>query len=107
MTTRKRDIYTPTPEEDAALTRAALEDPDFPDLTDADYARLRPAREVVPDLVEASRRRRGKQKTPVKEQVTLRLDPDVVAHFKGDDPKGWQVRLNQALRRAAFGEGTS
>ena len=45
------------------------------------------------------RRTRGKQRRPVKEQVTLRLDPDVIAHFKGDDPKGWQTRLNIALRQ--------
>lgn len=101
----KRDIHRPDPEEDAILTRAAQADDDFPDLSEAELARLRPAEEILPDLVQDARRRRGKQKAPVKEQVTLRLDLDVVAHFKGDDPKGWQIRLNQALRHAAFGEG--
>ena len=48
---------------------------------------------------EPARRTRGKQRRPTKEQVTLRLDPDVIAHFKGDDPKGWQTRLNTALRQ--------
>ena len=48
---------------------------------------------------EQPRRTRGKQRRPTKEQVTLRLDPDVIAHFKGDDPKGWQTRLNTALRQ--------
>lgn len=102
--TDKRDIHRPDAQEDAVLTQAAADDDAFPTLSEADFARLRPAQEVLPDLVQEARRRRGKQKTPTKEQVTLRLDPDVVAHFKGDDPKGWQRRLNQALRRAAFGD---
>jgi len=54
----------------------------------------------VSDLAtDPSRRTRGKQRRPTKQQVTLRLDPDVIAHFKGDDPKGWQIRLNTALRQ--------
>ncbi|HZP78797.1 MAG TPA: BrnA antitoxin family protein [Pseudolabrys sp.] len=34
-----------------------------------------------------------------KEQVTLRLDRDVIEHFQGGGP-GWQDRLNDVLRRA-------
>jgi uncharacterized protein (DUF4415 family) len=32
--------------------------------------------------------------------VTLRLDADVVAHFRAGGP-GWQTRANAALRKAA------
>ena len=35
-----------------------------------------------------------------KEQVTLRIDQDVLAHFQQDGP-GWQDRINAALRKAA------
>ena len=35
-----------------------------------------------------------------KENVTLRLDNDVLAHFQEDGP-GWQDRINVALRKAA------
>jgi uncharacterized protein (DUF4415 family) len=35
-----------------------------------------------------------------KEQVTLRLDRDVLDHFQKDGP-GWQERINAALRKAA------
>jgi uncharacterized protein (DUF4415 family) len=35
-----------------------------------------------------------------KEQVTLRIDRDVLAHFQ-DDGLGWQDRINAALRKAA------
>lgn len=36
----------------------------------------------------------------VKEQVTLRIDQDVLEHFQGGGP-GWQDRINEALRKAA------
>ncbi|MBL9074908.1 BrnA antitoxin family protein [Tabrizicola sp.] len=32
--------------------------------------------------------------------TTIRLDPEVIAHFKADGP-GWQSRINEALRKAA------
>jgi uncharacterized protein (DUF4415 family) len=36
----------------------------------------------------------------VKEQVTLRIDRDVLDHFQDGGP-GWQDRINDALRKAA------
>lgn len=36
----------------------------------------------------------------VKEQVTLRIDQDVLEHFQQGGP-GWQDRINDALRKAA------
>ena len=36
----------------------------------------------------------------IKEQVTLRIDQDVLAYFQDGGP-GWQDRINQALRKAA------
>lgn len=36
----------------------------------------------------------------VKEQVTLRLDQDVLEFFREGGP-GWQDRINEALRKAA------
>ena len=35
-----------------------------------------------------------------REQVTLRIDRDVLDHFQQDGP-GWQERINAALRKAA------
>jgi BrnA antitoxin of type II toxin-antitoxin system len=45
------------------------------------------------------RRGRPKSASP-KEAVSLRLDPDVVAHYRATGP-GWQSRINEALRQAA------
>ena len=36
----------------------------------------------------------------VKQQVTLRIDQDVLEHFQGGGA-GWQDRINEALRKAA------
>lgn len=45
--------------------------------------------------------RRGRPKSAsAKEAVSLRLDPDVLAHFRAAGP-GWQSRINAALRKAA------
>jgi uncharacterized protein (DUF4415 family) len=36
----------------------------------------------------------------IKEQVTLRIDQDVLEFFQAGGP-GWQDRINEALRKAA------
>lgn len=51
-------------------------------------------------LPESLRRKlgaRGAQKAPTKERITIRLSPDVAQAFKATG-KGWQTRLNDALR---------
>lgn len=48
------------------------------------------------------RRGRPKAVTP-KVSTTIRLDADILAHFKAGGP-GWQTRLNEALRRAVAGD---
>ncbi len=35
-----------------------------------------------------------------KRRVTIMLDPDVIEHFKAEG-RGWQIRVNAALRKAA------
>ena len=102
MTESDREIYILTDEEEAEAQREIVLDPDAPEWTDEDWARARPASEVVPHLVAEYRRTRGQQKAPVKEKVTLRLDADILAHFRRDG-KGWQTRLNDVLRKAVMG----
>jgi len=75
------------------------------ELQDEDIREMRPAADVLPsELVAVLPRRRpgerGPGKRPSKKLVTLRLDPDVVEHFRATGP-GWQSRINEALRKAA------
>ena len=44
---------------------------------------------------------------PIKQQLTLRLDADVLEWFKAHakSGKGYQTRINQALREYVEGEG--
>ena len=72
-----------TPEEEARIVAAALADPDAPPLTEDQLARFK--------------RYRGPQRALTKERITIRLDKDIVAHFRSQG-KGWQSRLNAALR---------
>lgn len=60
--------------------------------------------DVTVDAVElalAARRERlrGPQRAPTKQQVTLRLDREVVAKFRATG-RGWQARINEALKAA-------
>jgi uncharacterized protein (DUF4415 family) len=76
------------------------EDEETRPLTDTEVSRLRPAPKVLSELGIAPPRPRGRP--PVddpKQQVTLRLDADIVAHFRSGG-RGWQTRINAALRRA-------
>lgn len=99
----KRTLAIPTDEEEAAINAGIAADPDNPELTDEDFAQMRPAEEVVPEIVEAYRRSRGRPPSSTKQLISLRLDQDVIAHFRATGP-GWQSRINEALRRAIAGE---
>jgi uncharacterized protein (DUF4415 family) len=97
-----RSLAQISDEEDRKLTRAAAADPDNPIIDERIFARMRPAAEIAPEIVRRARGQRGPQKSkPVKTLISLRLDPDVVQHFRRGG-RGWQSRINQALRKAAM-----
>lgn len=98
----KAALAAMTPAEDAAITAAAASDPDSLPLTDAQLKELRPATEVAPDLVRRARGQRGPGRRPVKVQVALRLEPDVVAKWRATGD-GWQTRMGEVLKRAVEG----
>jgi uncharacterized protein (DUF4415 family) len=73
-----------TPEEDAAITKAALDDPDTVLVTD-EFTKGRPGRpfgEIT------------------KKPISIRLSPDVLDYFRATGP-GWQSRIDDVLRKAA------
>ncbi len=81
-----RVLILPTPAEDAAITAAAMSDPDSVPFTDAEWRQVKPLA------------RRGRPLgSATKTQITLRLDSDVVEKFKASGD-GWQTRINDALK---------
>lgn len=82
----KPGTILPTPEEDAAITAAAMADPDAIPLTDAEWETTKP-------LVRIGRPPKKACKIP----TTIRFDADVLAALKASG-KGWQTRVNEAMR---------
>jgi len=76
-----------TDKEDAAITAAAMSDPDAVPFTDAQWAAVKP------------KLRTGRPKAEVtKERITIRLSRDVVTQFRATGV-GWQTRMDLALRQ--------
>jgi uncharacterized protein (DUF4415 family) len=72
-----------------------------PEWTKRDFAKAKPASEVLPPQVIAQFRNKGgrpRSENP-KEAVKLRIDADVLAKFRESGP-GWQTRINGILRAA-------
>lgn len=70
------------------------------ELTTDDFKKFKPASEVMPNDVKAFKRARGRPPSSnPKVSVTLRLDAEIIKHFKADG-KGWQSRLNSTLKAA-------
>ena len=51
----------------------------------------------VASTIAELRRVRGKNRAPTKEQIAIRLDPDVLAAFRASG-RGWQSRVNMVLK---------
>ena len=85
--------------EETAINVGTARDPDAAELGDEWFATARPAVEVVPGIVERARRVRGKQRTPTKERISIRLDADVLEHYRTSG-RGWQSRINEILRQS-------
>jgi len=76
-----------TDTEDAAITAAAMSDPDAVPFTDAQWSAVKP------------NVRTGRPKAEVtKERITIRLSRDVVTQFRATGV-GWQTRMDAALRQ--------
>ncbi len=96
------DLHWPDDAEEAAIQRGITADPDNPELTAADIQAMTPALARLPDLRDGVVRRRGRQKTPTREPVILRLDREVTAALRRSGP-GWQTRAAALLRTVVLG----
>lgn len=83
----KPDHIFVSDEEDAAITAAAMSDPDAMPYTDAEWEKVKPLVRI------------GRPKSEVtKERITIRLSRDVVTQFRSTG-EGWQTRIDSALRQ--------
>ena len=90
------------PEDEPDVDLSNLGPDDAPELTPELAATLQPLEKVDPHLA-AFVRKGGRPALPErdrKRRVTIMLDPDVIEHFKAEG-RGWQTRMNAALRKAA------
>ena len=81
-----------------------LLDDENPEWTMEDFAKARPASEMLPQLFgeEAAKKMlKPRGRPPVefpKERINIRLSHEVVKHFKSTG-EGWQTRIDAALRQ--------
>jgi uncharacterized protein (DUF4415 family) len=84
--TAPKKVLLPTPFEDAAITRAALADPDAQPLTTEQLASMKPVR--------------GRPAVANKRiMLSMRVDADIMAHLRASG-KGWQTKVHALLRKA-------
>jgi uncharacterized protein (DUF4415 family) len=98
-----KKIKTPSKLEDKEIDKGILNDPDTFEASDEEFSKAKPARDLLPtgvyqDVIKRRRGQRGSQKAALKEQVTLRLDAKILAHYRSMGRK-WQSRINEDLRR--------
>ncbi len=54
--------------------------------------------DLIPEVTDWSNAKRGLFYRPIKQQITLRLDADLIDWFKRNYPNGYQTNINSALR---------
>lgn len=99
-TSSGRVIVAPFPDEDVQINAGIAADPHNPEWANEDFASALPARKFFAPEVYAqlcAMRQRGPNDKPLKVPTTIRFDADVLAALKASG-KGWQTRVNEAMR---------
>ena len=104
MSTTARSPREISSEEETRIQQGIADDPDNTEWTEEDFRKAKPFREALPELAAAIDRAKTKRGRPTvdspKQQISVRLDPDLIQHYKSTG-KGWQSRMNDDLRKAA------
>ena len=97
MTARNR--YMPKPAKPDWIEQADWDAVESPPLDEQTLSRMRPVREVAPELIEMAKPRGRPRLAEPKVATKLRLSADVLARFRATGP-GWQTRIDETLRKA-------
>ena len=77
-----RIFELPTDEEEIAINAGIVADPDTYELSDAEFANLRPVGRPLAEVT--------------KDKVTIRLSREITDYFRATG-KGWQTKVNEIL----------
>lgn len=103
MNIQRQPLPPLSDEEEAEIQRKIAADPDHPEATDEELAQFRPFAEVFPQLAASiERSRRIKEASRPLQEISLKLDPEVIAKFKATG-RGWRSRINEVLKQAKLG----
>jgi uncharacterized protein (DUF4415 family) len=99
MTKLKSKLPPITDAEEADIQREIAANPEHPEATDKELATARPFAEAFPALADSINRGGRPRSESLREKVTIRLEPEVLAKFKAKG-RGWQTLINDVLKRA-------
>jgi uncharacterized protein (DUF4415 family) len=87
MSILKRNLYVPSPAEDAVINAGIADDADTYALSNVELKQLKPMRG----------RPVGSKAARTKVVMSMRVDAEVLEHLKSQG-RGWQTRINNALK---------
>ena len=90
--------------EETAINAGIARDPDTWELGNEDFERMRPAAEIIPELMKTLERKKKGEALPPLPQATVHIDLDISAYFRAGGLDDWQERLNDTLRKAVIAQ---
>ena len=104
MTTKRRKIIRPTPEEDAEINRQIAEDPDDFEADEEWFKKAKPSAEIIPHILEKYHREKEDLESGKKERLRILVDKEVLDYFRNQGGD-WHSRVNEALKKVMLEDG--
>ena len=104
MTTNRRKIIRPTPEEDAEINRQIAEDPDTFELDEEWFKEAKTSEEIIPHILERYLQENEDLESGRKERLRILVDKEVLDYFRNQGGN-WHSRINEALKQVMLENG--